>query len=801
MFRRVSAYLVKLNWVLQAILLMGLALRLYGIGFGLPYTTAPDEPTHFSIALRIFQTGDLNPHWLNYPSLMFYLNALALIPYFWFEKIQGVASIPAGLPYPEIVTMGVGRLALPSEFLFSRSLTAIFGVGSIALVYVIGRELRTSKWVGLLAALLLAISPANVFNSHLIRPDTFAVFFVLFSFFWARRILDDPNPWNYVWAGVGAGLAVSSKYNVPLVVLPMVAAHFLRYGRQGFLHKELFLGLVMSAATFLLTTPFAVLDFPRFIKDVGYEVTAQAAGHAGSEGNVFSWYIDFLLTTEGFVFIVAALEAAWLLFARSKSGLVLLSFPIVYFVFINQFIVRNDRTILPLLPFLHLLTALFVYDLCAQVLELQDLSRRALIAGLVVFSALMVFQPAQMSVSQDLRLAQTDARDIAQVWVETNLPEGTRLVQEAYTPYLDTRRFMVQGVAAIIDHTPDWYVQNGFEYLIFSEAMYGRFYAEPDRYAQWVAMYNAFFARFPEVKRFNDNGYEVRVYKTGVTLPAHRVAARFGNYGEFIELVGYDDAASKWFRGEPLKETLYWRTLGTTPEPLEVELQLLDRNDRVVGGTRGDLFQGKGWPEGIFATEWTIQPQSDAAPGMYRLVVNVVQTRFNYTTPTKNWTGDDIGRVTLGPFKLAALPTSATELQAARPADVRFGDQIGLVGYTFGDARPGGALSLTLYWKALARPMHDYTVFVHLLDAEGKVRAQVDTQPRGGAYPTSEWDNGEIVRDEFALKLPADLAPGSYGLELGLYEYPSLVRLVVVGASNQVLGDHWVLPDPVQVIQ
>ncbi|MDE3091476.1 MAG: hypothetical protein KGJ80_19075, partial [Chloroflexota bacterium] len=305
--------------------------------------------------------------------------------------------------------------------------------------------------------------------------------------------------------------------------------------------------------------------------------------------------------------------------------------------------------------------------------------------------------------------------------------------------------------------------------------------------------------RFTEIKRFNENDYEIRIYKTETVLPAHRIAARFGNYGEFVELVGYDDAAPKWSPGEPLKVKLYWRTLAEQSEPLELTLRLLDRNDREIGSARGDLFQGQGWPEGIFATEWTIQPQGDAAPGMYRLAVNVVQTRFNYTTPAKNWAGDDIGRVTLGPFKLAALPPSATELQAARTANVLFGDQIALAGYKIGDARSGGTLSLSLYWKALAQPAHDYTVFVHLLDAEGKVRAQVDAQPRGGAYPTSVWDAGETIRDEYTLSLPTDLPPGTYRVEVGWYAQPSLARLNVADARGNALGDHWLPPDSIQI--
>jgi hypothetical protein len=108
-------------------------------------------------------------------------------------------------------------------------------------------------------------------------------------------------------------------------------------------------------------------------------------------------------------------------------------------------------------------------------------------------------------------------------------------------------------------------------------------------------------------------------------------------------------------------------------------------------------------------------------------------------------------------------------------------------------------LSLTSYWQALVKPARAYTVFIHLLDAEGRVRAQSDVQPRGGAYPSSLWDAGEIIRDDYSLPLPADLALGVYRIEIGLYEYPSLTRLEALDPSGRVLGNHWFLPDLVQL--
>lgn len=84
---------------------------------------------------------------------------------------------------------------------------------------------------------------------------------------------------------------------------------------------------------------------------------------------------------------------------------------------------------------------------------------------------------------------------------------------EAYAPFVDTEHFLVGSFEKMIDYTPDWYIANDFEYLIFSQGMFGLFYREPDRYSTEVLQYNDFFEQFRLLKVFDGGGYEVRIYQ------------------------------------------------------------------------------------------------------------------------------------------------------------------------------------------------------------------------------------------------------------------------------------------------
>lgn len=104
----------------------------------------------------------------------------------------------------------------------------------------------------------------------------------------------------------------------------------------------------------------------------------------------------------------------------------------------------------------------------------------------------------------------------------------------------------------------------------------------------------------------------------------------------------------------------------------------------------------------------------------------------------------------------------------------------------------GAALCLRLTWVADAPPQADYTVFVHLIDANGSLAAQNDVWP---VPPTSAWPAAEPVTTAHGLILPSTLPPGRYTLQVGLYEPGSGVRLL----TNEGL-DSWLLAE-IEVVE
>ena len=64
---------------------------------------------------------------------------------------------------------------------------------------------------------------------------------------------------------------------------------------------------------------------------------------------------------------------------------------------------------------------------------------------------------------------------------------------------------------------------------------------------------------------------------------------------------------------------------------------------------------------------------------------------------------------------------------------------------------------------------------------------QKDKPPSIG-YPTSLWDAGEVIKDEFVLDVPAQSGSGSYWFAVGLYNASNGERLFVPDSpDNQIL--------------
>jgi len=134
----------------------------------------------------------------------------------------------------------------------------------------------------------------------------------------------------------------------------------------------------------------------------------------------------------------------------------------------------------------------------------------------------------------------------------------------------------------------------------------------------------------------------------------------------------------------------------------------------------------------------------------------------------------------VSPEKARVLTGQATPLQLKLGANME--DKIEILGATIqpGTVVPGEQARVTAYYKVLAPVGDDYMVFVHVEDAEGSghfERLNVDHAPGGGVRPSSQWQPGETIKDEFSVYVPPNSEVHSLNIFVGFWQPRTDARL------------------------
>lgn len=494
--------------------IVAIAIRAYKLDFGLPYTRHPDEAHNIRHALRIVAARDLNPHFFRYPSLIFYVNALGELVYFWFAKLFGKLSAFSDIQPPYEYIWGVGIATSLAPFVIGRLLSLAFSSGTALLGFSMARRLGGLR-AGFLAGLAIALSPINVANARYVTPDAMTTFFVTLALFWALGLFERGRVLEYCLAGAAAGLAAGSKYNGGIVAIAVVAAHFARPSAFKGIWKLCLAGAT-SALAFLASTPYMVLDSATFKRDLNIAKVRYSDVHSAlllDSQDSLSFYLSYLYRMESVFVLLAGAFVLQAVVRRSRAHLFFSVFPVAYLAFIGHYTVHNDRTLLPVVPALWVMAAVAFFVLLDWALRFAKhrVVYGAIIAAALVAVLYVVGDETMSSINFARIISRRDVVDDAREWLDKNLPPGARVAIEPHGPFVDMR-FRVKGIPSMSAHPPGWYRAH-FDYVVLSSHFL--YYADPIRNRKHIRSYEALKRSFPPIKVFTgEAGATVEVLRT-----------------------------------------------------------------------------------------------------------------------------------------------------------------------------------------------------------------------------------------------------------------------------------------------
>lgn len=411
-----------LSWALAA----ALALRLLGLCWGLPHTYNADEPYVVNLAVS-FGGGSLKPYAFKYPTLW---------PYFLFLCYGVYFLLWSGFGLRRKVIEFVGLYAWnPTGFyLIARLWAAALSILALVWLWRAEKELRGAKDGPPWAAWLMAVAPVLVEAAHSAKPDCAMFFFAALAWLFGLRALLRGLRRDHLLCGVFCGLALSCQYTAaPLMLLPVLAWAL---GKKRAPAWWPLAALACAGAAFLAGSPYVVLDFSRF-KDSIQDLLALKNLRPLDRAAIFSAVLRNIASFAGSgsaaaVFSLVGLGALWR--RRQARAALFLALPVLGYV---ALLAGNPdggwpRYLLGAFPGLALLSA--------EGLSFFDRPKRPLVS--VLLAALVLVPGAALSLSMDLVMRRPDTRQLAQDWVEAEIPEGKTLLLDL--PHAEPRLVMTK---------------------------------------------------------------------------------------------------------------------------------------------------------------------------------------------------------------------------------------------------------------------------------------------------------------------------------------------------------------------
>ena len=732
------------------------------------------------------------------------------------RRVQGlgVPWMPSGVLYTRGLLATYIEAAFLSLFGFSyfmgRLPSLLFGLATIVALWVAGRRIWREE-VGLLAALGLALLPEAVLWSGRARFYAQLQFFSLLVV-WAAfaTAAHEPDNQPRLWRRHGLFaiffiLALFSHEEMVLLYPSLLLGIYLWRGWRFFLKPAVLGSHAVCALALVLRYLIEKIGQPGYFETiqterpyVGLIFDLQGAWHTYSPLFIDP---DRLLWTLG---MFSALGMALFLWVRQRGQIPRLSYQhqaTLFFMLQLLFVLavvftlvgtswREGRYLFFIQP-LWLLVGAAGIGLWVERLRAYRWLQTGVLALIIGVISLTQWPTAQAVLQQ-----QVEGYDRALAWLaETRQPGDVVLSPQPpacalvlgpcdyYAVQRGYEEFVIQREGVLVDR---W---SGAQLLSTTAALTKVLQTAPRTWFvtdsfRLATRYEADFVR-TVIEQF-DVAYETQGvlvlradgWRTLPTAPLTPIDPPI-TFGP-LALVGYEWPPHPLTPSPPHQSpiTLFWRGAAPISEQINTSLRLVGSDGTPV--TRVDGPPARGMiPTNLFFD----MPLPDAKPltmptdlpdGVYRLEV----LAYNAATVTP----------------LAAPAPFAWFQQGQPPApaqrlDVAWQDGIVLMG-----ADPisttvvaGSTMSIRLVWSATARPQHNYTMFVHLVDDSGVPLAQHDRQPLGGFYPTAAWTVGGAVADVYQLAVPTELTPGSYRLITGLYDPATNERLKRGGGADSLL--------------
>lgn len=415
------------------ILLLGLALRVYGINWDQGLHLHPDERQLILVANTVHFWDQLNPNFFNYGSLPIYL-------------VKGVSQ------FLDFI-LGTHLANYDNMLYVGRVLSVLFDTGTTFFIYQISLLIFKKNAPALLAAFLYAISFFPIQNSHFFVVDVFLTFFITVILYFLLKYLEKPSFKAISFISLLCGAALATKISVLIfapVIIIAIYGGLRKNPRKGVLGVALFgVSTLMSHFIFM---PYAYFSFLKFTQDTLLQAQMNKDAYIFPYTlqyvstipylyylkNIFLWGLGPILSflsIGGVIFITEQYlntRRAGKKIKRFWFYILFASFYLLYFIVIGRSAVKFMRYMLPLYPFFIILAGY----------GLEEVKKHSKWMAVAFFGLALIW-----TLSFEYIYSIPHTRITASNWILQNIPSGTALAVEHWDdrlPIMNSQNYVIQ---------------------------------------------------------------------------------------------------------------------------------------------------------------------------------------------------------------------------------------------------------------------------------------------------------------------------------------------------------------------
>lgn len=440
--------------LLGAILVVAAGIRFTNI----QHTTNVDEPNIVKRAVLIAD-GQHHIQWYNWPAQS--LMRICAAPY----KVLGTV-----LNIKNDTSEDVQYWYEQNKKRFNtigHVITALFGIATVFLLFLIGRMLR-GPYTGLLAAGILSVGYMHVLHSRFMTPDVPMTAVLILNIYLAillyRLNASKKNARTELWLYAGSaaiwGFAIATKYTGIVVGVPLLLAHA---GRLAHVYlpqvtwrsvgvwlvklvwnKYTLVALAAGTITHTVFNPFFFVDFQSIMKDLLFEASGNRIGKDwATEGNVFwknvVYYLNGSLGWSGTVYSLVGFSTLLYSLARINkkqwtevAGIACVFAALLFLL--GSHPLHWSRWSVPLSPLIALAAAIGVRDLWAQLKScVPKRWHTASVVLAALFMILIALPQMLVTVAQTRAITVDGKLSVMAEYIRAEIPEGATIVSDSYS--------------------------------------------------------------------------------------------------------------------------------------------------------------------------------------------------------------------------------------------------------------------------------------------------------------------------------------------------------------------------------